>query len=129
MSRTAALILTLTMIIGAPSVAQTDSGAMERYRAMTSVEPHCAKPVDSREILVCGARRADRWRVPFIGYDVGDARIEDVHGERARLVKDTRPTCGQGAIIADCGSMVGVSVSSTVGTNGVSGPKLRPLAP
>jgi hypothetical protein len=125
MSRSAALIVALTV----SAVAHAETPAMERYRAMTSVEPHCDRPADAHEIMVCGVRRADRWRVPFVGYDAGDPRIEDVHAERARLVRSTRPPCGQGAIIADCGGMVGVSVSSSVGRGGVGALKLRPLAP
>lgn len=102
--------------------------AIDRYRAVTSVEPHCGKPSDSREILVCGARRADRWRVPFIGYDAGDPRGESVSAERNRLAAAPRVPCGRGAIIADCGGGVGVKATVGFGASGTE-TRLRPLAP
>jgi hypothetical protein len=89
------------------------------------VEPRCAAPTRDTDIIVCGARRADRWRVPFIGYDAGDPRAESVSAERNRLAAAPRVPCGQGAIIANCGSMVGVSV--TIASDGRL--RERPLAP
>lgn len=102
---------------------------MDRYLSVTSVEPRCARPVDGREIMVCGARRADRWRVPYIGgYELGDPRGESVEGERKRLSAAPRVKCGQGAIIANCGGGVGVSATVAFGAGGTS-ERVRPLAP
>lgn len=124
LSRTATVIAAL---LGA-APAQADV-TIERYHAVTSVEPHCGRPSDSREILVCGARRADRWRVPFIGgYEIGDPRGESVEAERKRISSAHRPPCGRGAIIADCGGGVGVSATVAFGASG-SEARLRPLAP
>jgi len=97
------------------------------YRALTSVEPRCSRPNSDSEIIVCGARRADRWRVPYLGYEIGDPRAETVSGERNRLSAAPKVPCGQGAIIANCGGGVGVAVSTAIGA---SGGKLRarPLA-
>ena len=86
------------------------------------------RPSNDRDILVCGARRADRWRVPFVGYDAGDPRGESVEGERKRISAAPIVPCGQGAIIANCGNGVGVSTSVGFGVSG-SNIKLRPLAP
>lgn len=120
-------LVALTLLLGA-APAHADI-AMDRYRSVTSVEPRCTRPGDGREIMVCGARRADRWRVPYIGgYDVGDPRGESVEGERKRLSAAPRVPCGQGAIIANCGGGVGVSMTTSFGASG-SQPKLRPLAP
>lgn len=125
MSRTVILIAALAV----SSAAQAESPTMARYREMTTVVVRCDKPQNTREILVCGARRADRWRVPYVEYDAGDRRIEMVGAERARLIKSTRPPCGQGAIIADCGDMVGVKVNTAFDGSGLGMVRVRPLAP
>lgn len=98
---------------------------LETYHKLTSVEPRCAKPSSDREILVCVARRADRWRVPFVGYDIGDPRGESVEGERKRLASEPPRKCGTEAFLRNCG-MAGVSISTRLSGDGV---KLRPLAP
>jgi hypothetical protein len=100
----------------------------ETYQKLTSVEPRCTRPSSSQEILVCGARRADRWRVPYIGYDAGDPRGETVEGERKRISDGHRDPCGRRAIIADCGGGVGVKVTTAFGASGGE-LRLRPLAP
>ena len=105
-----------------PAPAQADP--MTRYEALTQVVVHrCIQPTGSNEILVCGRRAADKWRVPLIEYDAGDPRAEGVSGERNRLASAPKLKCGVGAILAGCG-MVGVSVSTT----GRSAPKFRTLA-
>lgn len=120
-------VVALTLLLGA-APAQADI-AMDRYRQVTSVEPRCSRPEDGREIMVCGARRADRWRVPYVGgYDVGDPRGESVEAERKRLSAAPRVPCGQGAIIANCGGGVGISMTTSFGAGRLQ-PKLRPLAP
>lgn len=101
---------------------------MQTYQKLTSVEPRCVRPSSDREILVCGARRADRWRVPYIGYEAGDPRGETVEGERKRVSAAPKVPCGQGAIIADCGGGVGVKVNTAFGASGGE-LRLRPLAP
>ena len=131
MSRSVALTailigITLALVGTAPALAS--GSAEDTYRQLTSVEPRCNRPSNDRDILVCGARRADRWRVPFVGYDAGDPRGESVEGERKRISAAPIVPCGQGAIIANCGNGVGVSTSVGFGVSG-SNIKLRPLAP
>ena len=117
----------LAIIVSIPASAQT-SDSFETYRRLTGVEPRCTRPTSDREILVCGNRRADRWRVPYVGYEIGDPRGESVEGERKRISAAPRVPCGQGAIIADCGG--GVGVKATVGFGASGGQmRLRPLAP
>jgi hypothetical protein len=112
----------LGLVLLIPASAHADP--MARYEAMTQVVVHrCTRPSGSNEILVCGRRAADKWRVPLIQYDAGDPRAETVSGERNRIASAPRLKCGVGAILAGCGA-VGVSVS----TNGQSAPKLRTLA-
>ena len=100
---------------------------MRTYLAMTQVEPHCSKPRASSEIIVCGRRRADRWRVPYLLKEAGDPSIQNVSAERNGLASEPRPSCGTSAFFAtaDCGK-VGLSVSTAIG--GGSAVKLRPLA-
>ncbi len=106
--------------------AQTTS-PLAIYERLTTVSPQCHAPTNNTEILVCGRRAADRWRVPFVGYDAGDPRAETVMAERERLAANPQAPCGTAAILKNCGA-VGVSLSTRFGIDG-SGYKLRPLAP
>jgi hypothetical protein len=119
------VVAATALCLAAPLVAKTPD-TLETYQKLTSVEPRCVRPSSTQEILVCGARRADRWRVPFVGYDLGDPRGESVEGERKRISDEHRLPCGRRAIIADCGGGVGVSVSTRLAGDGL---KLRQLAP
>ncbi len=122
------IVVAAAVLCLAPPVRAKTPDTLETYRKLTSVEPHCGRPSSDREIMVCGARRADRWRVPYIGYDIGDPRGESVEGERKRLADDHRLPCGRRAIIADCGGGVGVKVTTAFGASGGE-LRLRPLAP
>nr|MBA3897025.1 hypothetical protein [Sphingomonadaceae bacterium] len=102
-----------------------DMRALDRYRQVTRVEPRCNRNPSGSEITVCGNRRADRWRVPFIGYGAGDPRGEGVSAERNRLASAPPVKCGEGAFLGNCG-MVGVDA----GVRPASGKlRVRPLAP
>ncbi len=104
-----------------PSPAHADP--MTQYESMTQVAVHrCSRP-SSSEIIVCGRRAADKWRVPLIVYEAGDPRAETVSGERNRLASAPTLKCGIGAILAGCGK-AGVSMSAT----GREPPKFRTLA-
>ena len=117
MSRMAGLVL---IALAAPAHA----GALEAYRDKTSAEPRCSAPAGG-EIVVCGRREADKYRVPFIERTPGDPKTMGVPEERARLVAAEAPCQQQGPHLIGCG-MVGVTVSTRLG-----GGKLeyRPLAP
>jgi hypothetical protein len=100
---------------------------MRNYLALTQVEPRCSAPRAGNEIIVCGRRRADRWRVPFLLKEAGDPGIQNVSAERNRLASEPRPPCGTTAFLASsCSGMVGLGVSTAIG--GGSAVKLRPLA-
>jgi hypothetical protein len=122
------IVIAATALGLAIPVSAATPDTLEAYQKLTSVEPRCVRPSSDREILVCGARRADRWRVPFVGYEVGDPRGETVSGERNRVSAAPKVPCGQGAIIADCGGGVGVRANLTYGERGPQ-IRLRPLAP
>lgn len=127
MSRKRAIALLLGAI---PANASADTDALlARYLKVTRVTvQNCIAPRDDRAILVCARRQTDRYRVPFIGYDAGDPRGESVSGERNRLASTPRLPCGQTAIIANCGTGVGVSVGTSFGINGFGPLRVRPLA-
>ena len=127
MSMSRIVVAVMALFATFPVSAKTAT-SLETYQRLTSVEPHCTRPSSDREILVCGNRRADRWRVPYVGYDIGDRRSESVEGERKRVSAAPKVPCGQGAIIADCGGGVGVKASTSFGTSGGQ-LRLRPLAP
>ena len=117
----------MTMLAPLPAAAESPGRMLAVYRDRTSIEPHCARATRSDEIVVCGNRRADRWRVPFVGYDAGDPRGESVTGERNRLASEPPVRCGEGAILKNCGS-VGVTARMGFGARS-QGLRLRPLAP
>lgn len=124
MSMSRIVVAVMALFSSFPVSAKT-ADSLETYQRLTSVEPHCTRPSSDREILVCGNRRADRWRVPYIGYDIGDPRGESVEGERRRLASEPPRKCGNEAFLRNCG-MVGLSVSTRLAGDGL---KLRQLAP
>jgi len=129
MSRTvvvAAAALAAQFAVTQPAFAESES-ALSTYERLTAVEPRCTAPSTNSEILVCGRRAADRWRVPYVGYEAGDPRGETVMQERERLAADHPLPCGVDNVLANCG-MVGVSVGTRFGVGG-TGLRLRPLAP
>lgn len=104
-----------------PPVAAT---IMDNARRMTAAEGRCIVDSDSTDITICGLRQADRFRVPFTGYDAGDPRGETPMAERDRLMAGATVPCGQGAFTTGCGS-AGMTVSSS---RGVMTGTARPLA-
>jgi hypothetical protein len=129
MSRTVvvALAALLAQFAAARPAFAGSETALSNYERLTAVTPHCVSPSTESEILVCGRRAADRWRVPYIGYEAGDPRGETVMQERERLAADHPLPCGVDNVLANCG-MVGVSVGTRFGVGGTE-LKLRPLAP
>jgi hypothetical protein len=59
------VVAATALCLAVPASVKTPD-TLETYQKPTSVEPRCAKPSSDREILVCGARDADRWRVSFV---------------------------------------------------------------
>jgi hypothetical protein len=118
------VVAATTLCLTVPATVKTPD-TLETYQKLTSVEPRCAQASSDREILVFGARHADRWRVPFVGYDIGDPRGESVEDERKRLASEPPRKCKNEAFLRNCG-MVGASVSTRLAGDGL---KLRQLAP
>jgi hypothetical protein len=98
--------------------------AAERYRQETRATVDCSesKPDD---IVICGHREADRYRVPFVTIDRDDPRNETVATERERLLARTNNCEELSTFLVGCGK-AGVGVSSQHGVV-LSGE--RPIAP
>lgn len=64
--------------------------ALEIYRQRTTVEPRCRQAAGD-EIVVCGRREADRYRVPLIERDPGDPRGETLMGNASASRIKPRP--------------------------------------
>ncbi|WP_235199683.1 MULTISPECIES: hypothetical protein [unclassified Sphingomonas] len=113
-----ALLLLLT-------AADDDAATMlARSQSMIAGE-RCAADRDHTDITVCGRRRADRFRVPFVGYEPGDPKHEAVAVERDRLLHRTNPVEELTPFLVG-GGMAGATISSRTGVGGI---RDRPLAP
>lgn len=86
-----------------------NTGALDRYRNLTSVSTDC-RSSNGDEITVCG-RRHDEYRLDRTIDSKSFANSkDDVRTERADLLKDrSQSRCGMGATLSGCGS-VGVTV-------------------
>ncbi|MFM9853570.1 MAG: hypothetical protein ACKVOJ_12315 [Sphingomonadaceae bacterium] len=126
--RHCAIIFT-ALLLPTAAWAQAEPGniddLLQTHLKATSVVVRCAKAERSDEIVICARRDADRYRVPFVGYEAGDPHGEGFWGERERLQHKTTPCQDRGPFLVGCGPGVGVSVS--VGLDG-RGLKRRKLA-
>ena len=124
MSRITALLI--ATIAYAPAQAEepaSTSDAIARYEQLTRGDPDCRRTRASDEIVVCGRREADRYRVPLIVSEKGDPRIETVGDERLRYQHQTTPCQNYEFFLVGCG-MAGVSVSTKLNGSGVQYRKL-----
>ena len=94
-----------------------------KARAVIAPERGCARS-QATDVTVCGRRAADRFRVPFTGYDPGDPRAETVAGERHRLLNKTNNCREMRAMQTGCG-FAGVKLT----TGGGKGPQLSGRKP
>ena len=117
MSRMTALIL---VALAAPAGA---ADPMDTYLDKTSAQPRC-KAAAGSDIVVCGRREADKYRVPFLIPTPGDPKTRGVHEERATLIAQETPCESHGPFLVGCGA-VGVSVSTKIGGGKI---EYRPLA-
>lgn len=101
-----------------------DATALDVYAQRTRAEPRCASSPNATDVTVCGLRRADRFRVPFIVRAPGDPRQEAVADERHRYLARTDNCTEKSLFLVGCGS---VGVSMTVGGR-QPGVSLRPMA-
>lgn len=105
--------LALLMLAGPEAATPVGSDqALLTYETMTAVAPRCRQRTGA-DILVCGRRDADRYRVPYITAVPGDPRNLTVHQERAKLLARPTPCQERGAFLIGCG-MAGVTISTTL---------------
>jgi hypothetical protein len=115
----------MAVLVALALVAPARADMMEAYLERTSAQPRCKAAADD-EIMVCGRREADKYRVPFASpLQPGDPKTTNVHEERSRLVARESACQQRAALPYGCG-MVGVRVSTRLGSGKV---EYRPLAP
>jgi hypothetical protein len=106
-------------------MADQSAAWLAQERAATRAGPQCLAPADSSEVMVCGRRHADRYRVPLIEVDRDNPANEGVPAERQRLLARTNNCREHNLFQVGCG-LAGVTVSTRHGV--VAGGE-RPLAP
>lgn len=100
---------------------------LAQHRLLTTVAVRCPERSDPDEVVVCGRRRADHFRLPLeVVPDAGDPRHEGVPAERERLQGKTNNCQEMRYFLVGCG-MVGVGVST--GAGGTRILTARPLSP
>lgn len=99
---------------------------MAAAQAKLTAERRCVVDPDSTDVTVCGLRRADRFRVPFLTADPGDPERQPVMAERQRLLARTTPLQEKSPFLVG-GGFVGTTV--TASAKGVRAESARPLAP
>ena len=105
------------------AVGDLDS-AMARYRDRTRATVECnAGRTD--DVLVCGRREADRFRLPLVQLDLDNPKNEPVLVVRDRLLARTNICTEKSTFLVGCGK-VGVTVSTRTG---LTGDGKRPIAP
>ena len=106
------LLLSMMLLAGAQDGDAVDA-SMTNYRRLTRADVPCDRPKRDDEIVVCGAREADKYRVPFVS--AGRTR-DSVPTRTSYLTTDFgRPPCGEGAFLSQCGA---VGISTTIGFDG-----------
>jgi hypothetical protein len=114
----------LFLLMGWQAAADLDT-ALDRYREKTRATIECdAGRVD--DVLVCGHRAADKFRLPLIAVDPGDPKKEGVPVERERLLARTNNCEEMSTFLVGCGK-VGVTMSTRTGLTAGDGE--RPIAP
>lgn len=118
------LTVVLFSNVQARAEALLTANPLENHKKLTSVEPKCRAAVGN-EIVICGRREADRYRLPLVIPEAGDPAHETLDQATERL-QAKRTACEQKSVfMVGCG-MTGVSVGITPGRSGV---RYRPLAP
>lgn len=95
-------------------------------QAKLAAERRCVIDPDTTDVTVCGMRRADRFRVPFVVRDPADPKNQSVMTERKRMLAKTTPLQEKGPFLVG-GGHAGATV--TAGADGVRAEGVRALAP
>ncbi|MDF0487610.1 hypothetical protein PX554_05670 [Sphingomonas sp. H39-1-10] len=114
------MVFPLLLLLAAP-----DDVAITTYHALTSATPACSRPAGD-DVVVCGRRAADRYRVPLVIHDPGDPAYEGVPAERERLFARTDNCEEKSIFLVGCGSF---GIKATVNASGTHVAGERALAP
>ena len=107
------MLLFSVLLLAAAQDGDQVTAAVTHSRRLTRADVPCERPNGDDEIVVCGAREADKYRVPFVS--AGRTR-DSVPARTAYLTTDFgKPACGLGAFLSGCGA---VGVSMTMGFDG-----------
>lgn len=119
-------MLAMLALLMAGAEGQADRLIAE-HRRLTSVTVRCPERATADEVVVCGRRRADGFRLPLaVLPEPGDPRHEGVPAERERL-QARRNNCEEkSAFLIGCG-MAGVSM--TTDGRGTRVQTMRQLSP
>ncbi|MES2755058.1 MAG: hypothetical protein V4659_10375 [Pseudomonadota bacterium] len=103
----------LMLLAGAPDAATLMVHHLER----TAATIRCVPDTAGAEVVVCGRRQADRYRLPLASAsEPGDPRHEGVHDERERL-QAKRDNCAEkSAFLIGCGKVGLGLVTNASGT-------------
>lgn len=101
----------LALIVLANGLVAPDPMTVMR-EATRVTAPHCGTHRND-DIVVCGRRQADKYRLPIVGPAAGT----NVPAERAALVREATACEARGPFLIGCG-MAGVSVSVGLGRGG-----------
>lgn len=122
------MVLAALMAMMAAAQGDDADALLAAYREKTRAEIRCTETAELDEILVCGARTADRFRLPLVEYQAGDPRHEGVYEQAERLQAKTTRCQDHSVFLVGCG-MVGVSSGISFGAGGFErGYVFRPLA-
>ena len=118
----------LTMLLLLTAAAHTDTDRLlSGYRRATQVAVRCAERAEPDEVVVCGRRRTDRYRLPFIERGDGGSRIDPTPAQREALLVPPSKCEELSPFLVGCGSVgIGMTLSSD-GKRRIVG--LRELAP
>lgn len=116
------MLMALALMAG--QTALDPDTAIARYRDATRATIRCDSG-RSDDVLVCGRRAADRWRVPLATLDPDNPENTPVMVERDRLLARTSNCKEMSLFLVGCGK-VGVGYSTS---GGVAFLGMRPLAP
>ena len=118
-------LATLLLLASPPAPAPEDAASLVAASRALIAGERCKPDPNTTDITVCGRRRADRFRVPFVVSDPGDPKHEAVAVERDRLLHRTNPVQDLSPFLVG-GGMAGVTVSSTSGVGGIAERQLAP---
>ena len=105
--------LTLLALAQAGNPAELPDPLIVRARALTSVAARCDAQPNPDEVVVCARRRADAYRLPFVGSRTGGTRADPTPDERLAGIRPRTECENLSPFLVGCGSVgVGIGLAS-----------------